>query len=177
VEGASSPAGFGSRRPSRSAGRRSVRQLIAAFWHNSCVPCGCAGPPRDSRHHPCPCVGPNLSSVRLGPKPRRLAASEIAKTLKIRRASSPYWMPAGGAAGRPDGSRFAAHEKTPVACEKSSPQGQNGPDSRSPGIPNARPRSKAAGSGRASARWLSGVCYHEGARAGSRSGLPIPNDP
>jgi hypothetical protein len=43
------------------------------LWHNSCLPRGCAGPSHDSRQHPCPCVGPNLSSVRLGPKPRRPA--------------------------------------------------------------------------------------------------------
>jgi hypothetical protein len=120
------PAGFDRRRPGTSdegAGPRSIRdregtqdrpgvglqgagsRLIApswaarTFWHNSCVPDGCAGPPCDSRQHPCPCVGPNLSSVRLGPKP--------------------YWMPAGrSAAARPDGTRFAAQEKTPRRMRK-----------------------------------------------------------
>jgi hypothetical protein len=87
--------------------------------------------PRDSRQHPCPCVGLNLSSVRLGPKPRRLAVSEIATSRSAGHRSA-YWMPVGrGAAGRPDDTRFAADEKTPVAFEKSSQQGLNRADSRS----------------------------------------------
>jgi hypothetical protein len=89
-------------------------------------------------------------------------------------------QPIDTSAARPDDTRFAAHEKTPVACEKSSPQGQNGPDSRAPAQNDSECSTTVQGGGKRQgvSAVAIGVCYlDEGARAGSRSGLPIPNDP
>jgi hypothetical protein len=73
-------AAIAAERPSIAVGSYQIAPVRTALqlWHNSCLPGDGAGPPRDSRQHPCPRVGPNLSSVRLGPK------SEVGKTLKIR---------------------------------------------------------------------------------------------
>jgi hypothetical protein len=79
-------------------------------------------------------------------KAQGLGASAIAKRSRSAgRRSIAYWRPADRCvAGEtlPDDTRFAAHEKTPVACEKSLHQGQNRPDSR---------RTEAAAGGQAPA--------------------------